>query len=880
MALPGIAGKRGIEVQDRIQLYYTAIAGVAFIFIFLYPFANLLGQMMGSAYRRLAGWILIAGILNFINAVFGGYNESFNWLIVLLFLLCTYFFFLSKPLHKLIGRDLSLSYQFVYYGLMAIGFSLWFCDFYFIAFAKEFPVPLSFLLFFLSLPLLDLIQWNEKSKQRLRILLTLISIWPILSVFLHETSIIFSHHFQLDLRWWLFIFLNAIVLLFVIRFRNPVRQMHYLLPLAIFGLALKGYFVFQLSPNPDLFETANPANGMLRSFAFGEWPFLDYLNSHLLSELAPAFLHGMFYGLQNDLSFLRYDFVSQSLKALILFFFISKVSRSNLTAFYLLALFPWTFSIIPEASVWFLPYPLLLLNYFNRNSWKSAFTFSAYLVLLIFWRIDLGAAALYLTPFVLLVSFLFSHLRKSVFRLCLSIIALGILSGFIFLIMQSITSNDLLGRIALALEYFGASQAHGLAMIFGDNGGRLAQLHHFVFPAILVLICFLLIQLSFNKYANGKDFTYPPLFSAIVLAFFCIANAPRGLVRHGFAENSDWGISSFFVLVIILAIQLFMESRKQFITQRNFSLLIAAVILLLAFKFPGPTENKALLGKFTQNPRIPRPYELRSGFDLSSFKAPDSSLIRFLQNDLSDEQTFVDLSNSPLYYYLSGKAVPGYFNQNLQNAVGNKAQKNLIDEIEEKGAAICLMRHKQASWWDRVDGIPNALRYWDLSQYMYSNYEPFGQSDNYVIWKKKDILLPKRHLDSLNNNSDDNYDLGELVFHLDYDKRLKKRIEVLPAPMSGNDFLSLPSDMNGAYALLLLESEHAFIPDNYWKISYFGRDGLLGSFTFESGKGGARKAIIPLSSQENWIVNKVEYLIIEREKEEKVKYIYCSEYED
>lgn len=81
-----------------------------------------------------------------------------------------------------------------------------------------------------------------------------------------------------------------------------------------------------------LFEIANPANGIMRAFEFGEIPILEALSSHLPSEQAFKHLYTLLNGYNGSLDFLIYDF-GRNILLVIVTYFVLKPCLGIITRF-------------------------------------------------------------------------------------------------------------------------------------------------------------------------------------------------------------------------------------------------------------------------------------------------------------------------------------------------------------------------------------------------------------------------------------------------------------------------------------------------------------------------------------------------------------------
>ena len=121
--------------------------------------------------------------------------------------------------------------------------------------------------------------------------------------------------------------------------RNVFSNVYFPLSLVIIGLY--AYAQGFLPHTNEMFETANPANAVLRSFRFGEIPFFDYIHSHMLSETFFGFLYVLINGFNGTMDFMAYDFLHFVIFTLLAYYFLKKITSQPLFSFLVCLLFPF-----------------------------------------------------------------------------------------------------------------------------------------------------------------------------------------------------------------------------------------------------------------------------------------------------------------------------------------------------------------------------------------------------------------------------------------------------------------------------------------------------------------------------------------------------------
>ncbi len=233
----------------------------------------------------------------------------------------------------------------------------------------------------------------------------------------------------------------------------------------------------------------------------------------------------------------------------------------------------------------------------------------------------------------------------------------------------------------------------------------------------------------------------------LTLSFFYIFNLQRGLVRHSFAEQNDIQIASFAWLIIGLKWWC-LSNKTQSISIRNTTLMLASSLCALFFSYNASKGIENLFQKKLRFdafnlPELSKKKLLRihENFILGEKINP---LISFIKSELKPGETFLDFSNSPTLYYYTGKDVPSYFNQYLQNTVTEKLQFQNIEDLKGKQVQLVVFSKVEEAYFDNVDDIPNKVRHSILTHYIYKYYEPYTQLGAYKIWRKKQTRLRKK----------------------------------------------------------------------------------------------------------------------------------------
>jgi len=243
------------------------------------------------------------------------------------------------------------------------------------------------------------------------------------------------------------------------------------------------------------------------------------------------------------------------------------------------------------------------------------------------------------------------------------------------------------------------------------------------------------------------------LHSSLFCFLISLANAQRGIVRHGYAETNDGAIITTFYLA--LALLLVFLTRNYVSKSRMTFFYVTCFALFLIFRFfPYQPEYGTFDRAIKKNAFISLNVDIAAKTDLRR-TIPDHGFYEsrlkefknFVDDNLTKDETFLDFSNTPMLYYYAGKKVPGYFCQNLQNSVDDYSQIHLLNTLNPKDVPVVIFSSYPASWFDVTDGIPNSMRYYLVAEYIYQNYEPYAIMSDKRIWIAKDFEIKKEYLE-------------------------------------------------------------------------------------------------------------------------------------
>lgn len=752
--LIGEASKNNVSVGSRVSSFYKIIfSGVGLWIVFSWILEKIQFRNPISNKKYSTGLYFIIPLITIIYLNILGANAT--GIMTLLFGIFILDLIQKIDFKKRVStnnpNDFRLSFPqilgFVF--LIYLGFSLIFGN---TKSAKECGV----LIFLLATSLVQIIEYLFKSK---------ISETSVTSMFLAAVGIpfflFFAVEFQifsLERKFWIadyrIVFISSLVLwgsfCLILNGKWPLKAAKFLqlsFPWALlFGYCLLVYYRPIINPSEEMFELANPANSLLRIFKFGEIPVLDYMSSHMINEQWYGALYQLIFGFKESIDFTIYAFLNQFIFLLFVFYILKKMGFNTHSATLFVILFP----ILNEVFFVHVIYSFLalftlqiLIQQVNSVNFFKLFFL---LFLLLIWRIDTGVAAIFATAACLPI---FWWLYKPKFTLLVISKGIGIFGGLILIVLalsliirpwEHTWTNFL-----TALHYIKGSQAHGYTQIFNQGYHQFYNYHVLFVLVAVVLTISAVFKIKSRLALPEKQINNHYLLFAIFSLIVFIANAQRGLVRHGFAEGNE----SFFISTFYLGTALFiMDYFKEKLQAVQFSVFYSALFLLFIGTkyfpyFPTNLKNNQIVSsdlfKNLKTEISKENFKGRVREQPEFAKRTYGALKTYLDNQLLPNQSFIDFSNTPMLYYYTERSVPGYFNQNLQNTIDEFLQLQLINDFKSSDLPLAIYSSYPPTWFDATDGIQNTERYYLLAEYIFEHYKPIGVLNNKSIFGKKSL---------------------------------------------------------------------------------------------------------------------------------------------
>jgi hypothetical protein len=759
--IPGIVYSRavldGIDPGKRVNLFYLVIISAFFIGLFSYVLVSIVKNLAKLTHNQLQvlSYLSITGLFGLFFSIMGWttlYMINLLWMILVI-----------KIAFYATGNLIRGSFR---PAATETFFSIAFCVAFLSAFGVLFlfntseTIRLNFNLIItaftlLSATLLLLVQrWNS-SYRRIALFLIPLSLIPVLA-FIAGEAIIYTHLINNQLIRFKFLFIGLLITaaaahFLFIRIKRPApgysaRKVleKFLLPSLLFAIAVLAFYRPVIDQSQELFELANPANSMIRVFVMNQIPFVDYMSSHMISEQWFGILHEAIFGFENNTGFMAWEFFNRIVILFIIYWLLNRVFVTRELSILFIISFPFLFDVffvhlIPAALVMF-----ICIKCFEKPmpAYFSGLFFS--IMIMILWRLDAGSAALF-SAMVFLPLIYYSGNRKFPLKSFIAgtLYFMGFIVFCLILVVAVRSPHYIMENFVAALRYIRANLAHGYSIVAWSFPHQF-YIHHFLLPASAVLLIINII-ITLRKNVLRKPVNE---FTALASLFFFLIylfNAQRGLVRHSFI-HTDAFLSSTFFLAMGLWITWIIRNKKPE-WQPYLIFYPALVIVFLTLKVFSIESGSVIWDKatgthayhnfdlhFTESGSFSR-ITVNDEFNKNTFQ----DIRTFLDSNLTQDQTFLDFSNTPMLYYYCKRSIPGYFNQNLQNTVDDYLQMHLLKQVNPNKVPVVIFSAYPPTWFDATDGVPNIMRYYMIAEYIFSNYQSLGIINNKSIWVRKGL---------------------------------------------------------------------------------------------------------------------------------------------
>jgi hypothetical protein len=701
-------------------------------------FRSLSTSTVAPTYLLLAiGVANAAFYLNFEESMFGN-------VVGLLLLLCL----MQLVLRRIVGSEMSLATG-IWIQVLAYQLSLSTL----LLFAEEVQFGIEFVSLYLvsCFALAALYRTSDTSVYWLYPL----SWAPLIPILSNEISYFLLRRFDLQVSFFLASFVLVVVFLSVcivsywhcsrqglpLGSETKITYRRYLPAIVLSNVALVEYLAISTYTFYDYYHLAEVILPIHQWIGYGSLPYIDYYPVHGLFDLFPQLLYTMAFGYQG-LEMTTWGqgymlgWLPRMTAAFIFYVFFSRFWGRLPTA--LIMLFLPTYHLVHPYYV-FLLVPAIALYRLSSKPDKIAPWITVWLAILAvgLWRVDFGIAA---TAGGVVVFFLLIWQQGSVkvARSCIYGAAIVILPAVvIFAIVVLLKSQSPAIVFQKIVQY---------ALIQLPAGTYIEFIHEYDAVALLQLVILPVIGVAATVIAVNRAFFLRLPMGRLerVLIFLAVASLVisfRSLQRHSLAEGV---FNPYFFVFIGLSLLCYLP-RKRLATLQ--CLLVAGIgvsVLIVPKSWDiyskiyydhGAEKEYLVLAKDYSFPRWDtKPLVNNQRLD---DRANKNRVVQFLDQNLEQNQTFYDFTNSQLLYVLVGRQLPNYLFEAVHHT-SEYFQHLVIDELDDlrvRGKLpIVLFSH---SGRNKPDGVHTVIRSYRVAEYLYQHYKPCVQIDNYDVWTER-----------------------------------------------------------------------------------------------------------------------------------------------
>ena len=566
-----------------------------------------------------------------------------------------------------------------------------------------------------------------------------------------------------------------------------------------------------------LMESANYSVLISDFLNFGKIPLVEHYGGHMLTQ----FFGGVFYGiLNNDFSgaiYSPYAIYMQVILSVIFYFLAAKIVNRDI-AFLSVIFLPFLMSNFDYSGLGVIII-FSLLAYFKKPSILKALVVDFCILICVLYRLDLGVAFGISAAAGAIIYAIFKKRPLKKLILTSTVFAIAIL--ILWFILCSLKNLDPINQLKQFLVISASNQNWAFPTLHKSSSFVFAWAY-IVLPLIMLSS---LLYLIFSKFKNHLDSKL--WFILLVLGIAYLANFTRGIVRHNVTGLPDNAHTIFWTAYLYLAIYFsaIMKNPAYFIpsyiafTLGNF-VIIGSTFLTINLNSPINTVTDNL--NFTSLDRKVNRITINE-----TTQSELDTIVDFISPFLNSDETFLDYTNVSLIYSYMKKPDPIYAAQTPGHLNGDFSQTAAIKDLESSNVKLALMPSVDDLGLQKsLDGIPNSLRYYKLSEYIYQNYTPLLSFKYGEIWIKNGSLAEAKpiaknlcreytpcHVLSSNTKPAEAYNLGLIpLLWGENDSRSAANNSIVSTPTATNDFYVFDTDFNkeaGNYVKLITTADAA-----------------------------------------------------------------------
>lgn len=512
----------------------------------------------------------------------------------------------------------------------------------------------------------------------------------------------------------------------------------------------------------DLFESANYSVLISDFFNFGKIPIIEHYGGHMLTK----FFGGISYGLLNNdfgnAIYSPYGIYFYIIIYIIAYFFIKKIVDRD-TAFLAIIFLPLTKYNFSYFGLGFIAI-FSLLYYFKKPNFKNAFLVDLCLLICILYRLDLGVAFSIASIAAAIIYTIVK--KKTLKKIILSSIIFIIFLLSIWFIICGAKGLDGFTQIKQFVMISASNQNWAYPM-FEKTSELIFAWSYIILPVIMASS---LLYIIFSKARNKIDSKVWLILLVLGISYF--ANFTRSIVRHNVSCLPDTSHTIFWTSYVYLAILVatFKKNYLYFLpTYMTFTMFNIAIIgssfARIDFQTPLDASQKHLnIASYAAD------YKVNRVSINPSAETELSELATFIKPFLNSDDTFFDFTNRSFIYSYLNRTDPIYAAQTPGHLNGDITSKIAISDLEKSNVKLTIMTNGKR--FHVIDNIPNSLRYYRISEYIYQNFIPLLEFETGEIWIARNLYqdslkIAKKLCEetscqvlSKNNKPSETYDIG------------------------------------------------------------------------------------------------------------------------
>lgn len=512
---------------------------------------------------------------------------------------------------------------------------------------------------------------------------------------------------------------------------NPVSaHENFSFPAILAAFTLYGKYMLyttfnSVAYNGNLMEFGFTSTIIQQLFDFGKIPNIHLVAPHGLSDIYFACLYSIFNGYQPVDSF-TWNWITPVLVVLLGYFLLKEFVEGHVA--FLLIIFLPLYGILRFNNFFILIPAILFIRFWNYPKLINYLLVLISILLCFIWRVESGVAAI--LAFFLLSILLYHHnLKKAPSQLWKDYsiylyVTIGIFGVCIllYLVLCVVTGISPISAVQSVINLYAIQEARGTyPNLYFDYDARVV-LEYAIFPLFGLAIVVFFIWTAFNRKKNISA-------QLIFIAFITIGTmflSQRGTQRHSLVE----GFSSYYYPLIACLLPLACYRAKRYLSIMVLILLLGTGFLVI--QYPLMTIHNDYSNKFFEF-RTWENHETRIQIQESDIK-PFARLTEYLQDHLSSKETYYDMSNYILPYTLLRKEyIPNSLFHMIQT--GDYYQNETIKRLIQNHDRIPIVVTGGA----QMDNIPNELRTYRISEYIFTHYKPLGKIDKFELWLRNDL---------------------------------------------------------------------------------------------------------------------------------------------